>query len=132
MRSTADSDDADPRAQPLRVIVGPTAAGKSAVAMRLARDLHLAILSADSRQIYRGFDIGTAKPAIIDQSTVPHFGIDVIDPTRRYSAHAWSSDALRWQREATRSGRGSVIVGGTGFYVRALVQPLNRCGTAAV
>lgn len=114
----------DPVLAPLGVIVGPTAAGKSAIAMELARISGRAIISADSRQIYRHFDIGTAKPSEKERTEVPHFGVDIIDATERYSAHAWASDATTWMADAARSGRGSLIVGGTGFYIRALVQPL--------
>ncbi len=110
---------------PLRVIMGPTAAGKSGLAMQLAETLGLAIVSADSRQVYAGFDIGTAKPMPTDRARVPHYGIDVLDPTVRYSAHAWAEDARRWMREALVSGTPPVIVGGTGFYVRALVSPFD-------
>ncbi len=113
------------RSAPLRIIMGPTAAGKSAVAMHLAERHHLAIISADSRQVYRGFDIGTAKPTMEERRRVPHYGLDVLAPDQRYSAHQWAADATRWEHEAEASGRGVLIVGGTGFYVRALVQPLD-------
>ncbi|MGV3709126.1 MAG: tRNA (adenosine(37)-N6)-dimethylallyltransferase MiaA [Gemmatimonas sp.] len=108
----------------LSVITGPTAAGKSAVAMMLAARFNLSIVSADSRQVYTGFDIGTAKPTVRDREQIPHYGIDVLDPRNRYSAHAWAGDAARWMDGSTAAGRGSVIVGGTGFYIRALVRPL--------
>lgn len=111
-------------ADSLRVITGPTGAGKSALAMALAARLRLAIVSADSRQVYRGFDIGTAKPDAADRARVPHFGIDVADPRLRYSAAAWAASATRWMADARRMGREPVIVGGTGFYIRALVSPL--------
>jgi tRNA dimethylallyltransferase len=109
-----------------RVIIGPTAAGKSTIAMQLAERYNLAIISADSRQVYRGFDIGTAKPAREEQERVPHYGIDVLDPGERYSAHAWARDAARWWEDARSRGREPVVVGGTGFYVRALVQPFDE------
>lgn len=105
-------------------IVGPTAAGKSALAMQLAEARGLSIISADSRQLYRGFDIGTAKPSVEERMRVPHYGIDVIDPEVRYSAHAWASMVPEWAAHATARGRPPLIVGGTGLYVRALVQPL--------
>lgn len=110
----------------LHVITGPTAAGKSAVAMHLAERYGLAIISADSRQVYRGFDIGTAKPTPAEQARVAHYGIDCLDPMERYSAHAWATDAGRWRAEAAARGVGTVVVGGTGFYVRALVQPFDE------
>ena len=106
------------------VICGPTAAGKSALAMALAQRTGAMLISADSRQVYRGFDIGTAKPSIIDQSAVVHRGIDVIDPTERYSAADWSANALQWMSDADASGQPVIVVGGTGFYLRALDSPL--------
>jgi tRNA dimethylallyltransferase len=99
----------------LRVITGPTASGKSALALRLAEREPLAIISADSRQIYRRFDIGTAKPSVEDRARVPHLGLDVVEPEGRYSAAAWADDALRWIGDAHAAGRTPVIVGGTGF-----------------
>ncbi len=93
--------------------------------MALAERHHLAIISADSRQIYAGFDIGTAKPSAHDRARVPHFGIDVIDPMLRYSAFQWAADVAQWERAALDLGRRPVIVGGSGFYVRAFVSPFD-------
>ena len=109
---------------PLRVICGPTAAGKSAIAMRLAARRAITIVSADSRQVYRGFDVGTAKPTGAERAAVPHAGIDVSPPTERYSASMWAEGAERWIAESEAAGREPVVVGGTGLYIRALVQPL--------
>jgi tRNA dimethylallyltransferase len=106
------------------VICGPTAAGKSAVTLWLARHHPLTLVVADSRQIYRGFDIGTAKPSHHEQAAVPHRGIDLIEATQRYSAAAWASHADRWIDEARADERIPVVVGGTGFYVSALFEPL--------
>lgn len=114
---------------PFCCIVGPTAAGKSALAMQLAQARGLAIVSADSRQVYRHFDIGTAKPTSSEQQLVPHYGLDVAEPTERYSAHKWASAAELWCSHATRQHAGALIVGGTGLYVRALVQPLDAVPT---
>jgi tRNA dimethylallyltransferase len=112
-------------ASSVRVICGPTAAGKSAIAMRLCERYGPAtIVSADSRQIYRGFDVGTAKPSAEERRRVPHEGIDVVEPTVRYSASAWAADAERWIGSAERAARTPVVVGGTGFYLRALFEPL--------
>jgi tRNA dimethylallyltransferase len=108
----------------VRVICGPTAAGKSSVAMELARHFDISIISADSRQIYRRFDVGTAKPTAEDRCRVPHFGIDVLDPTERASAAWWADEADGWLREALASGRTPVVVGGTGLYLRALFGTL--------
>jgi tRNA dimethylallyltransferase len=108
----------------LRVICGPTAAGKSGIALDLSDRYGAAIVSADSRQIYRGFDIGTAKPSARERERVPHYGIDIVEPAVRYSAAAWAQDAARWLDDA-RTRRGvPVVVGGTGLYIKALVEPL--------
>ncbi len=108
----------------MRVICGPTAAGKSGIATRLAIEYGATIISADSRQIYRGFDIGTAKPGPSEMRIAPHKGIDVADPTERYSASRWASEAKAWIREAETNRRVPLIVGGTGFYIKALFEPL--------
>ena len=108
----------------LLVICGPTAAGKSAVAMWLAEQSPSTIISADSRQIYRGFDIGTAKPTPDERRRVPHEGIDVVEPTARYSAAAWAGAADTWIDRARGNGRRPLIVGGTGLYLRALFEGL--------
>ena len=110
--------------QRLRIICGPTGAGKSALALELAETYKAAIVSADSRQIYRGFDIGTAKPSREERSRVTHYGVDVADPEERYSAARWASDAHEWIACARATGLEPVIVGGTGLYIKALVEPL--------
>jgi tRNA dimethylallyltransferase len=114
----------------LSCIVGPTAAGKSALAMALAQARRLAIVSADSRQVYRGFDVGTAKPTMTERAAVRHYGVDVCDPQERYSAHRWAIEAAQWIEDATAAGTQPVVVGGTGLYIRALVQPLNAVPVA--
>lgn len=110
----------------LGVICGPTAAGKSAIALALAArsGTVAAVVSADSRQIYRGFDIGTAKPSAAERARVPHAGIDVADPRERYSAARWAAAARGWIDAAHDGGRQPLIVGGTGFYLQALAHPL--------
>lgn len=106
------------------VIVGPTAAGKSAVAMWLAAaDAPVTIISADSRQVYRGFDVGTAKPPVADREAVPHRCIDIADPTTRVSAFLWAEFATAAIEEALAHGRIPLVVGGTGLYVRTLFEP---------
>ncbi len=92
--------------------------------MELARTYGAAIVSADSRQIYRGFDIGTAKPTMDDRASVRHFGIDIADPAERYSAARWAHDAREWMEDARLQGMQAVLVGGTGLYLKALVSPL--------
>jgi tRNA dimethylallyltransferase len=106
-------------------IVGPTASGKSALALRVAERLGGEIVSADSRQVYRGMDLGTAKPIAEERARIPHHLIDVADPGERY-------DVLRYQREGRAAlaqirtrGRVALVVGGTGLYVRALLDGLD-------
>jgi tRNA dimethylallyltransferase len=108
----------------LRVICGPTAAGKSAIAATLALEYGATIISADSRQIYRGFDIGTAKPDWSERKAIEHIGIDVADPDDRFSASRWATLAIDAVEHLRASGGTPLIVGGTGFYIRALFDPL--------
>ena len=108
----------------VRVICGPTAAGKTAAALQLAARHPVTIISADSRQIYRRFDIGTAKPGVAELAAVPHVGVDVADPMDRWSAWQWAALAREAIADATSRQRTPVVVGGTGFYLRALTEPL--------
>ena len=80
----------------------------------------MSIVSADSRQLYRGFDVGTAKPTHAERAAVPHYGLDVLDPTVRASAAWWAEQADAWIRDAIDQGRTPLVVGGTGLYLRAL------------
>lgn len=109
---------------PIRVICGPTAAGKTFAAIWFARLGELSVVSADSRQLYRGFDIGTAKPTRRELLAVPHLGIDVLDPTDRASAAWWADQADQWISDVLAAGRIPVVVGGTGLYLRALFGSL--------
>jgi tRNA dimethylallyltransferase len=108
----------------LRIICGPTAAGKSAVALDLAEAHGAAIISADSRQIYCGFDIGTAKPTREECARVTHYGIDVAEPEERFSAARWAAEADEWTESAAEIDKEPIVVGGTGLYIKALVEPL--------
>ena len=108
----------------LPVCVGPTAIGKTAVALALASRLDLEVISADSRQIYRRLDIGTAKPTRRERQRVPHHGIDLIDPGERYSAGRYAREAAGWLEGVRQRDKLPVIVGGTGLYVRALAEGL--------
>jgi tRNA A37 N6-isopentenylltransferase MiaA len=109
----------------LFVICGPTAAGKTALAVALAGELDLVVINADSRQIYRGFDIGTAKPTTTERQRVPHRCIDLAEPVTRFTAYAWAAEAEEAIAGARRDGRIAVVVGGAGFYIRALVHPVS-------
>ena len=108
------------------VIVGPTAIGKTAAALALARHWPLEIISADSRQVYRGLDIGTAKPSRRERAAVPHHLVDVVRPGERYSAGRFARDAASAVAEIRQRGTLPVVVGGTGLYVRALADGLFR------
>src|SRR5688500_10824765 len=92
--------------------------------MWISRRRDIEIISADSRQIYRGFDMGTAKPTAEERARVRHHGIDVVEPHDRYSAADWAALAQRAIVEALAAGRIPIIVGGTGFYIAALFRPL--------
>jgi tRNA dimethylallyltransferase len=106
------------------VLLGPTAVGKTAVALALAAHWPLEVVSADSRQVYRRLDIGTAKPTRKERSRTPHHGIDLIDPGSRYSAGHFTRDAVTWLNDIRSRGKQPVLVGGTGLYVRALAEGL--------
>jgi len=106
----------------LPVILGPTGIGKTAVAHALAGHWPLEVVSADSRQIYRHLDIGTAKPPRRWLATVPHHGLDLIAPGERYSAGRYAREAPRWIAEILGRGRMPVVVGGTGLYVKTLTD----------
>ena len=110
---------------PLLVLVGPTAIGKTDVAVRLAARLPLEAVSADSRQVYRGMDIGTGKPSADERAALPHHLIDVVDPPERYHAARFRRDALEAIARIRARGRLPVVVGGTGLYVRALLKGLH-------
>jgi tRNA dimethylallyltransferase len=101
-------------------IVGPTAAGKTAVALEVAERLGAEIVSCDSMQIYRGFDIGTAKPTAEERARVPHHLVDVAEAGEPYSAARYVEEAERAIASVRARGKGVVIVGGTGLYLRAL------------
>ena len=108
----------------LRIICGPTAAGKSTIALELAALTDAAIVSADSRQVYCYFNIGTAKPTREECDRTTHYGIDVAEPSERFSAARWASEAAEWIESAAEIDKPPVVVGGTGLYIKALVQPL--------
>ena len=111
-------------------LAGPTAAGKSAVAMALAQQIPLEIISADSALVYRGMDIGTAKPSAAERAAVPHHLIDILDPLNSYSAARFAADALRLVAEIQARGRLPLLVGGTMLYFKALREGLHTMPTA--
>jgi tRNA dimethylallyltransferase len=106
------------------VLVGPTGVGKTAVATEIAKLRPVTVISADARQVYRHLDIGTAKPPTALRVVLPHLGIDLIEPGERYSAGRFARDAAVWIDQVRTAGREPLVVGGTGFYVRALAEGL--------
>jgi tRNA dimethylallyltransferase len=106
--------------------VGPTAVGKTAVALALAELVSIEVVSADSRQIYRRLDIGTAKPTRRERRRLPHHGLDLVDPGQRYSAGRFALDGAEWVSDIRSRDRLPVVVGGTGLYIRALAEGLFR------
>lgn len=106
------------------VITGPTATGKTALSLAVAERLDGEIISMDSRQVFRGMDIGTAKATPEERARVPHHGLDLVNPDERYSAGRFSEDARRWITEIVARGHVPILVGGTGFFLRSLTHPL--------
>ncbi len=106
-------------------LAGPTAAGKTAVALALAQELPLEIVSVDSALVYRGMDIGTAKPGPADRAAVPHHLIDILDPGEAYSAARFVAEAKRLADEIRARGRLPLLVGGTMLYFKALRDGLD-------
>src|SRR5713226_1089694 len=126
-RKSLNAASAAPDPQPLTpVIVGPSGVGKTAVAVAIADLVPITVISADARQVYRGLDIGTAKPDRATRARVPHLGLDLVTPGESYSAGRFARDAAAWITEARATGvaRQVVVVGGTGLYVRALADGL--------
>ena len=106
---------------PLVVIVGPTASGKSATAMRVAQEFGGEIICADSRTIYKGLDVGTAKPSDHDRATVPHWGLDLVEPGEVFTAADFKQYAVQKIQEIRSRGRIPLLVGGTGLYVDGVI-----------
>jgi tRNA dimethylallyltransferase len=106
-------------------IMGPTASGKTGLALELARQFPCEVISVDSALVYRDMDIGTAKPSAEELAAVPHHLIDIIDPSEAYSAARFREDALSLMAEITHRGRLPLLVGGTMLYYRALEHGLS-------
>lgn len=110
-------------------LVGPTASGKSAIALAVAaRCPDVEIVSVDAMQVYRGMDIGTAKPSVAERAAVPHHLIDVADPSEDYAVARYQRDAFAALDDIARRGRRALLVGGTGLYLRAVVDRLEIPG----
>jgi tRNA dimethylallyltransferase len=113
-------------------IMGPTASGKTAAALAIARAIPSEIISVDSALVYRGMDIGTAKPNAEELASVPHHLIDIIEPTESYSVAQFSSDTLRLVDEISARGKLPLLVGGTMLYFKGLTDGLDDLPTADV
>ena len=106
-------------------LAGPTASGKTGLALALAQHVPLEIISVDSALVFRGMDIGTAKPTAEERAAVPHHLIDIADPTESYSAARFATDARRLIGEINARGRLALLVGGTMLYFKALIDGLD-------
>ncbi len=106
-------------------LVGPTGSGKTDAALQLAGLLDAEIISADSMQVYRGMDIGTAKPSSEERLRVPHHLIDILEPTEPFSVYEYRELALEKIREISGRGKTPLVTGGTGLYVRAILEGLS-------
>ena len=112
------------------ILAGPTASGKTAAALAIAAKWPAEIVSVDSALIYRGMDIGTAKPSAAERAAVPHHLIDIRDPTQRYSAAEFVRDADAAIADIHARGRLAILTGGTMLYVKAWLEGLDDMPTA--
>ncbi|HSB27942.1 MAG TPA: tRNA (adenosine(37)-N6)-dimethylallyltransferase MiaA, partial [Pyrinomonadaceae bacterium] len=110
--------------RPVIAIVGPTASGKSTLAIELALKLNGEIINCDSVQVYKEIEIATAKVPMAERKGVPHHLIDFVSPMLNYTAGEWAREAVKTIEEIENRGRTPLLVGGTGFYLRALRRPL--------
>ena len=107
-------------------ITGPTTSGKTQLSIAVAEALDGEIICMDSRQVYRGMDVGTDKVSAEHRNRVPHHGLDLRDPDEPYSAGQFGRDACRWIEEISGRGRVPILVGGTGFFLRSLTHPIFK------
>lgn len=107
--------------KPLITIVGPTASGKTGLAIKIAKKYNGEVISADSRAVYRGLDIGTAKPDVIEQDGVTHWGIDIVNPDNRFTASDFKTYAVEKINDIRSRGKVPILVGGTGLYIDSVV-----------
>ena len=113
---------------PVVVILGPTCSGKTGVSIEIAKAIGGEIISADSRAVYKGMDIGTAKPTLEEMQGVPPFGLDLVFPNERFTVADWKTYAERQIHEITARGHVPMVVGGTGLYIDALIYGYHFCG----
>jgi len=123
-RATCRLSETEIRFKPVVVMVGPTAVGKSRIAVEVAKAFETEVLAADSRQVYRGMDIGTDKPVPEECQAVPHRLIDLVDPNESFNAGLYRRQALNEIERICRDRRLPLVVGGTGLYVRTLLKGL--------
>ena len=123
-RATYRLTETQVRFKPVVVLVGPTAVGKSRVAVEVAKALETEVLTADSRQVYRGMDVGTDKPVPEERQAVPHRLIDLVDPAESFNAGLYRRQAVDEIERLYRDRRLPLVVGGTGLYVRTLLKGL--------
>ena len=123
--------DLDPQSQIRKpkaiVIAGPTASGKTSLSVELALALDGEIINADSMQVYRGMDIGTAKPKPEEQKGIPHLLLDVVNPDEEFNAAIYRSMALPLVTDVVSRGKACIITGGTGLYIKSLLKGLFHC-----
>jgi tRNA dimethylallyltransferase len=110
---------------PLAVVLGPTGSGKSALSVSIALSVDGEIVNCDSLQVYRGFDVGTAKAPLAERHGVPHHLIDIVEPVQLFTAGDYARIASEAIRDISARGRTAVLVGGTGFYLRGLLEGLS-------
>lgn len=113
---------------PVLCVVGPTASGKTALSVRLAKALDGEVVSMDSMQIYRGMDIGTAKPSMADRQEIPHHLVDIVEPSECFTVAQYAKLAQQTIQDILDRGKVPLLVGGTGFYLRALTDGLTLGG----
>ena len=111
--------------QPLVILSGPTACGKTSLSIDLAKRINGEIISADSMQVYRGFDIGTAKVTEAEKDGIPHYLIDEMDPTEEFNVFEFQSRARKYIADISSRGKIPMIVGGTGFYIQSVLYDID-------
>ena len=127
---TPDSQDTQQNKDPLIIIAGPTAVGKSEAAVELALRLNGSVISADSMQVYRGMDIGTAKLRPQEMRGVAHYLIDIAEPDEEWNVVRFQSEAKKAVSEISAQGRLPIVAGGTGFYIQSLLYDIDFTQTA--
>jgi tRNA dimethylallyltransferase len=107
------------------LLIGPTAVGKTALSVDLAKDLDAEIISADSRQCYKFMNIGTATPSKSEKGDVPHYNLSIIDPAKKDNAMNFRGRAMKWEKEIQSSGKNVLYVGGSTLHLQCIIQPLD-------